>query len=165
MLILFKRIRSFKNRILQLLALYMPGASSFRVWMHRLRGVKIGKGSFIGTAAILETEYPDRIIIGANVGIGIRSIIIAHTSDQTILNPSATVVIEDEVFVGPGVIILPNVTIGKGSVITAGSVVKISVPPGTLVEGNPARAVAKCGIPLSPKTSYSEFIARLRPIK
>ena len=40
---------------------------------------------------------------------------------------------------------LPNVVIGRGSVVAAGSVVTTSVPPMTLVQGNPAKPVAQVG--------------------
>jgi len=59
---------------------------------------------------------------------------------------------------------MPNVTIGKGSVVTAGSVVTTSVPPNTVVQGNPARAIAKVGIPLKLNVSLREFSTRLRPL-
>lgn len=49
------------------------------------------------------------------------------------------VVIEDDAWIGQRVIILPGVTIGRGSVVAAGSVVMTSVPPNVLVAGNPAR--------------------------
>lgn len=51
------------------------------------------------------------------------------------------VVIEDDVWIGRSAIILPGVTIGRGSVVAAGSVVMTSVPPNVLVAGNPARQV------------------------
>ena len=51
-------LRGLVNRILQVLALYAPGASSVRVWLHRVRGVRIGQNVAIGTAAILETACP-----------------------------------------------------------------------------------------------------------
>lgn len=158
-------IRSIKNRLFQLLALYIPGSTSTRVWLQRKRGVKIGKNVFISTAVILDTEYPERISIGKNVTLGIRSIIIAHFNDQA--DKGITVKIEDEVYIGPGVIILPNVTIGKGSVISAGSVVKTSIPPKSMVVGNPAKIVAICEKPLAYKQglSYKDFIDNLKPIK
>jgi serine acetyltransferase len=63
------------------------------------------------------------------------------------------------------VIILPNVTIGRGAVVTAGSVVTQSVPPMTIVQGNPAVPIANCGIPLSPpEITLKEFSRRLRPL-
>lgn len=158
-------IRSITNRLFQILALYIPGATSTRVWLHRKRGVKIGQNVFISTAVILDTEYPERISIGKNVTLGIRSTIIAHFNDQT--DEGITVKIEDEVYIGPGVIILPNVTIGKGSVISAGSVIKTSIPPKSMVAGNPARIVAVCEKPLAYKQgiSYKAFLDNLKPIQ
>ena len=51
------------------------------------------------------------------------------------------VVVEDNVWIGGGVIILPGVTIGKNSVIGAGSVVTRSVPGNSLAFGNPCKVV------------------------
>jgi len=45
------------------------------------------------------------------------------------------------VFVGAGAKILPGVTIGDGSLVGAGSLVRASVPPFSIVEGNPATVV------------------------
>lgn len=49
------------------------------------------------------------------------------------------IMIEDNVWIGGGVIVLPGVTIGRNSVVAAGSVVTRDVAPGVLVAGNPAR--------------------------
>ncbi len=51
------------------------------------------------------------------------------------------VVIGDNVWLGTNSIILPGVTIGDNSVVAAGSVVRDSVPPNTVVSGNPAQVV------------------------
>lgn len=53
----------------------------------------------------------------------------------------APVVIEDDVFIGARAIILKGVTIGRGSVVGAGSVVTKSVPAFSVAAGNPARVV------------------------
>jgi maltose O-acetyltransferase len=53
------------------------------------------------------------------------------------------VTIGNDVWIGGGVIILANVTIGDGSTVGAGSVVTKSVPPRTVVVGNPARPVKR----------------------
>jgi acetyltransferase-like isoleucine patch superfamily enzyme len=51
---------------------------------------------------------------------------------------SKKVVIEDNVFLGMDVIILKGVTIGKNSVVRAGSVVATNIPPNQIWGGNPA---------------------------
>lgn len=51
------------------------------------------------------------------------------------------VIIEDEVWIGYGALILSGVTIGKGSIIAAGSVVTRDVPPYAIVGGNPAKII------------------------
>ncbi|NLP45444.1 MAG: acetyltransferase [Epulopiscium sp.] len=53
------------------------------------------------------------------------------------------VVIEDDVWLGARVIILPGVTIGKGSIIGAGAVVTKDVEPYSVMGGNPAKVIKK----------------------
>jgi serine acetyltransferase len=146
------------NRILQLLAKVVPGATSLRVALHRARGVKIGKGVWIGYDVLLETARPDLVTIEDGVAISMRATIIAHFKEFR------GVRIERDAFIGPGAIILPNVIIGRGAVVKAGSVVSQSVPPMTVVEGNPAVPVAKCGIPLRQDISLKKFSRSLKPL-
>ena len=146
------------NRILQLIARNAPGALSLRPRLHRWRGVNIGKNVWIGYDTIIETSYPFLVKIKDNATIGIRVIIIAHFQGLQ------GVVIEEDVFIGPGVIILPNVRIGRGAVVTAGSVVTHSVPPMTLVQGNPAKPIARCGIPLDRNVSVKDFSRQLKSL-
>src|SRR6266566_2573542 len=134
------------NRILAVVARFAPGITTWRVRLHRWRGVRIGK----------------------DVHIGMRSTIIAHyhglLPKQEDLKDYVSVRIEDDVSIGAGVIILPNVTIGHGSVVTAGSVVTSSVPPLTVVQGNPAKPIARCGVPLTYRTPLKEFCRKLKPL-
>jgi len=51
------------------------------------------------------------------------------------------VVIEDDVWVGAAVFVMPGVTIGKGAIISACSVVSKSIPPYAIVAGNPGRVI------------------------
>ena len=51
------------------------------------------------------------------------------------------VIIEDDVWLAANVFVMPGVTIGRGSVISACAVVNRSVPPYSLVAGNPGRVV------------------------
>jgi acetyltransferase-like isoleucine patch superfamily enzyme len=168
-----KSVAGIRNRVLQVLALYAPGGDSTRVLLHRLRGVEIGEASWIGFDVLIEPSYPHRVVIGKRVAIGIRVLILAHfahhgrnreTSDGS-LDERVSVRIEDDAFIGPGAVIMPNVTIGAGAVVTAGSVVTRSVAPLTMVQGNPAKPIARCGIPLGLDTPIKEFYRRLTPIE
>lgn len=151
-------LRGFANRLFQLLARILPGSETLRVALHRARGVSIGKRVWIGYDVILETSRPYLITIEDGVSISMRVTVIAHFRE------SKGVKIEQDAFVGPGVIILPNVVIGRGAVVTAGSVVTRSVPPMTVVQGNPAVPVAKCGIPLGMNVTLKEFSRCLKPL-
>ena len=51
------------------------------------------------------------------------------------------VTISDDVWIGANAIILPGVTIGKGSVIAGGAVVTKDVEPYMIVGGNPAKVI------------------------
>ena len=53
------------------------------------------------------------------------------------------VTIEDNVWIGAGVMICPGVTIGKNSVIGAGSVVVKDIPEDSIAVGNPCRVIGK----------------------
>jgi acetyltransferase-like isoleucine patch superfamily enzyme len=119
----------------------------------------VGKGE---TPAVLSigdrTEIGDRTIINASlrVEIGARCSIswdcdisdsdfhYIQMEEGTPSPPvSAPVIIEDDVWIGTRCLILKGVTIGQGSVIGAGSVVRRDVPPYSLMVGNPARRAAK----------------------
>jgi acetyltransferase-like isoleucine patch superfamily enzyme len=162
-------LRSALIRLLQVLALYAPGAGSVRVWLHRRRGVQIGRNVFIGTDSILETSRPELISIGNDVTISVRTTIIGHFRGKTPADRGEgearfSVRIEDEAFIGPGTIVLDGVTIGRGAVVAAGSVVNSSVAPGIVVQGNPARPVAKAGVPLLQDTPWGEYLRHVEPI-
>ncbi len=152
-------IRGLMIRILQMVTMILPGGQSLRVSLHRARGVTIGKNVWISYNVILETSYPELITIDDDAFIGIGTIVIAHFKESR-----RGVRIGKEAFIGPGVVILPDVQIGDGAVVTAGSVVTSSVPAMTVVQGNPAAPIAKCGVPLWPDTPLKEFSRRLKPI-
>jgi acetyltransferase-like isoleucine patch superfamily enzyme len=152
-------LRGFKNRILQLLARNAPGPTTTRVRLNRWRGVNIGKDVWIGYDAIIETSCPHLVTIRDRAAIGTRVTIIAHNREQR------GVIIEEDVSLGPGVIVLPNVTIGRGAIVAAGSVVTKSVPPKTMMQGNPARPVATIDIPFGLNVSVKELAKTLRPIR
>lgn len=71
---------------------------------------------------------------------------------------SAPIVIEDDVWVGRNAFILKGVTLHRGAIVGAGAVVTNSVPPFTVVAGNPARVVKE----LSEGDTVAERLAVLR---
>ena len=148
-----------KNRLLHLLARVAPGAQTWRVRLHRWRGAHIGEHVWIGYDAVIETSRPDLVTIRDRATVQMRATIIAHFREQ-----DRGVVIEEDATVGPGAIILPNVTIGRGAIVTAGSVVTKSVPPKTMVRGNPAEPIATVEIPLRLDVSLKQFAKGLKPI-
>jgi acetyltransferase-like isoleucine patch superfamily enzyme len=148
--------RGMRLRVLQQLARSAPGAQTLRVRLHRWRGVKIGKNVWIGYDVVLETARPELITIGDNASVGIRATVIAHFRELK------GVTIEEDAFVGPGVIVLPNVVIGRGAVVAAGSVVTRSIPPMTFAQGNPAVPIARCGIVLGEDVSMKAFSRALK---
>ena len=90
------------------------------------------------------------ITIGSHVHIGDFAAI--YDSDFHSVIPGgetrrAPVVIEDGVWIARGACILPGVTIGRGSVVAAASVVTESVPSGVVVAGVPAKVISHFEVP------------------
>ena len=93
------------------------------------------------------------IKIDSNVLIGSRVLITDHSHgnneiadlllppSQRVLYSKGPVIIEENVWIGDGAAVLPNVTIGKNSIIGANTVITKDVPPNCIVVGNPARIV------------------------
>ena len=85
--------------------------------------------------------------IGERCNIGSQCILIDnafHQLDPDRRNeqpPAAPVVLEENVWLAARVIVLPGVTIGKNSVVGAGSVVTRDIPPDVLAAGVPARVL------------------------
>jgi carbonic anhydrase/acetyltransferase-like protein (isoleucine patch superfamily) len=107
--------------------------SDVSVWPHAvLRGdsdvISVGDATNIQDGAVVHVDAGVPCNIGARVTIGHRAII--HGC-----------VIDDEVLVGMGAIVMNRARIGSGSIIGAGALVteRTEIPPGSLVVGTPAR--------------------------
>lgn len=137
---------------------------NIRRFFYGLAGIKIGKGSTIHTG--MRLYYPDNIRIGKDTIIGefavldgrdkliigdhvdIASEVMIYNSEHDIESPGfqashKPVIIEDYTFIGPRVIILPGVKIGKGAVIAAGAVVTKDVESFQIVGGVPAKVIGE----------------------
>ena len=119
---------------------------------------RIVMGKKVIITRFVDIDYTGDITIGNGVIIAEGSRILTHGhayignrkdfyeyKSRTYLTP---LTIEDNVFIGARCIILPGVgTIGENSMISAGSVLTHSIPPNSMVEGNPAKVIAT----ISPK--------------
>jgi len=105
----------------------------------------IGKNSFLNSE--IRFECLDEIIIGNDCQIGPRVSFetVSHglqfEAEKGRGTKAKKIIVEDEVWIGSGAIILQGITIGKGAVIAAGAVVTSDVPSKTLFGGVPAKLI------------------------
>lgn len=116
--------------------------------------IEIGDNSGIGIKSKLYgIGGGGRIFIGENVvmapEVTILTLIHNYNDISLPINQQKTepsdVIIEDDVWIGYRVIILPGVKVGEGAVIGAGAVVTKDVEPYTVVGGIPAKYIKKRG--------------------
>lgn len=110
--------------------------------------VTLGDNSGIGVNSLISSE----VQIGKNVMMGPECMMFTQNhafQDLSIpmcqqgFSKRRQIIIEDDVWIGARVTILPGVKIGKGSIIGAGSVVTRDVLDYTIIAGNPAREIGK----------------------
>lgn len=143
-------MRGYFNRIINIIA-YISVPHQLTNFLHRLRGVHVGKQSHICKYVFIDDRDPDSIHIGDGVAVSAGAMILAHQRDLkgykkgmwAMQNPLEVkkVVLEDGCHIGIGVIILPGVTVGKGAVIAAGAVVSKDIPPYCVAAGVPAKVI------------------------
>ena len=108
-------------------------------------GVTIGKNCLIDTRNWSSEPY--LITIGNNVQVTRGVSIHTHGGGNAVrekypdFDVFGKVVIEDWAYIGAHSQIMPGVTIGRGALVAAGSIVTKSVAQGTVVGGNPARYI------------------------
>ena len=165
-------VRGGLNRILHKFARSLPGSTTLRPALHRLRGVKVGRGVFIGDDVYLENEYPELVEIGDGSAIGLRSVILAHVGQLGINTGkiSGRVQIGKNVWIGACSFIAASpgasLTIGDGAVIGACSVIiNSSVPAQAFVRAPTAPQVGIARVSLASAISYAQFLAGLRNLK
>lgn len=159
-----KMVPNILSRLFHKLAFIVPGGRNFRPWLHRLRGVKIGQNVWIAQLVYLDELHPADITIGDNCTIGLRTSIFTHFYWGS-RRPSSNgkVVIEKDVFIGPHCVILPNVKIGEGAVIRAGTVVSRNVPPRAIWGSPPSELLGIATVALTAEHTYEEFARGVRP--
>ena len=112
----------------------------------------IGNSSFINTGTLIlagGTGTTGTIRIGNDVLIGPHVILVSGSHRYDLLDRPIRqqgeiykpIIIEDDVWIGAHVVIMPGVTVGKGSVIGAGAVVSNDIPAYSIAVGVPARVI------------------------
>lgn len=140
-------IRYAKNWFLERLASICP-VPSWRVKLHRMRGVNIGKNVYVGYDVLFDRIYPDLITIEDYVEISDKCIRSAHsrgslTTRDAYPRTIAPIIIRRGAAINPGCIITQGVEIGENSIIGVGSVVTRNISKNSLALGYPARVVKK----------------------
>jgi putative colanic acid biosynthesis acetyltransferase WcaF len=131
-------------------------------WLLRIFGAKVGRAVIIKPH--VRIKFPWRCRIGDHCWIGedvwIDNLAPVHLSNDVCLSQGAflctgshdhlsptfdlivkPIVIEEEAWIAAKSIILQGVTVGRGAVVAAGSVVPRDVPSGVIVAGSPCRPV------------------------
>ena len=138
----------------------LRGAACRRMFASCGADINVERGAVFGSGA--------RIRIGSRSGIGLNARVSGSLTlgDDVMMGPDVMVFavnhafdrldvpmrqqgdadeqpvrIEDDVWIGARVILLPGVTVGTGAIVAAGSVVTKSVPAWAIVGGNPARVI------------------------
>ena len=125
----------------------------FRTEIRCPRKLTIGEGTIIGDNAILDAR--SGLTLGRNVNlssnVSIYTLQHDHRDPYSRCNEhlrKMSVEIDDRVWLGSNVIVLPGVHIGEGAVCCAGCVVTKDIPPYTVVAGIPAKKVGERTIDL-----------------
>ncbi len=163
--LLINIIAALKNTITQLILLKAQNVTAGK-YFHCGRGtslwapkkMKIGDNVYIGKYCTIECdgEIGDGCLIANNVGIvgrydhdytalgyPIRCAPWIGGNDYTGRGKNICTIIQEDVWIGFGTIVLGGITIGRGSVIAAGSVVTKDVAPYDIVAGTPAKKIGE----------------------
>lgn len=131
---------------------YGSGFSFDSDGFYSYKNIHVGNNVSLGLRPILMAELSE-IRIGNHVMFGPEVVVIGGGHNSTVIgrsmatvhektgNEDLGVVIEDDVWVGTRAIILRGVCVGRGSIVGAGALVTKSVPPYSIVGGNPATVI------------------------
>lgn len=108
-------------------------------------GITIGNNVQFGPNCLIlaQVEFHNNILMASNVAFIGKNDHCFDVPCQTIWNGQrgndGKTIVEDDVWIGHGAIILAGVKVGKGSILAAGSVLTKDIPPCEIWGGNPAR--------------------------
>jgi len=151
---MLRLIQSFYKRILKLIAKDIPGYN-LRAKLLRMAGYTVSYPVYIGEDLfIVDMQYQKPMVfIGNEVTIAQRVILVTSSGAPESRDvyrifgaDIGPIHIEDGAWIGAGVIIQPNITIGQSAIVGSGAVVTKDVPPYTVVVGIPARPIKRFSI-------------------
>lgn len=126
-------------------------------------GMHIGKNVFMPMSTWIDVSHCYLISIGDRCRFGPNCVILAHDATMNEFLDAGKigrVTIHESCSIGFGTIILPGVEIGPRVIVGANSVINRSIPPDTVVSGNPAKVVAK----LDSFLNYHRLMMRKVPL-
>ena len=151
---------SYQYQPLGTLAKKMRAAACRRIFRKTGSRINVERGAYFGTGHDIEIgdhsgigincHVPNNIKLGKDIMMGQDVLIIAENHKfEGLETPmrlqgfisTDPVVIEDDVWIGARVIILPGLRIGNGAILGAGAVVTKDIPPLAICAGNPARVL------------------------
>jgi acetyltransferase-like isoleucine patch superfamily enzyme len=117
----------------------------------RWMGAKVGKNAFVGYEVWMDFNNANLIEIGEGAHITNRCLLLCHqrelskyfVGDDSTKLPykKGKIIIGRNVMIGMGTIIMPNVNVGEGAIIGAGSIVTKDIPAWTIATGRPAKVI------------------------
>ena len=149
----------FRNFVYRLFGVKLAQTSSIH-WRARFfvpSGLTVGENTTIGNDSFFDAR--DSITIGScvNIAAEVRIYTREHDIDDPYFSEAGgPVMIEDYVYIGTRVTILPGVKVGYGSVVASGAVVTKDVPPYMLVGGVPAKVIRERSHDLRYKLGYAK---------
>lgn len=152
-----KNVDNMPMGFTKLIAYYYTNAKIRKIYLKKL-GFMMGDGTYsnLGLTFIPNDDLSPSVLIGNNVSIGPNVTFIANSepNNSNLLknidyikenlihtNNINSIIIEDDVWLGAGCIIMPNVRIKKGSIIGAGAVVLNDTEEFCTYAGTPAKKI------------------------
>jgi len=133
------------NHLFSLVITYLIGWPRARNVLFGLMGMKIGDNCHISSKAIPDPLLPELIEFedGSGCGIGVRLLTHNAMNMRQATFSFGPIKVCENARIGAYSVILPGVTIGKGSIIGANSVVTDDIPPYSIAYGSPAKVTRK----------------------